>query len=484
MSITVDSIELVNFKSFQKESLKLNSLTVLIGPNGSGKTNFLEGVKLAFSVADYSTPINYPFMPFWGYSNAVYNYDEKNHIGFKIDFTIDFFHITYDLKFTGIGGTLNFLEEIINLEGYVQIKRDGSRFSIAYSENFLDKILKDGWVIKTIKNEPNGRGSKSKPKNRLNEVTLNQTYDGIDPSRSIFLEIPLSLTGIFSDQGKKSNYSLLFIYPPYPSKIIKSKDLGRLGIPIILPNPKRHKSISYMNPFDFPIFPLYSIFARYYEYYNNRSQRGKINNEKSVIFIRHDSIYGMKRPVPINYSSEGNINGERTVLWLFRYFTEHAGKIPERIQSALEVLFPGWQISFKTTEDGNVILQVSEIDQFGNTHSIMPPSLPDGFFKLILILTAVEMNPAILLIDELENSLHESILVYLIDSLRDSNITTIVTTHSPLVVNNVELSEIRILEKGINGTKIKTIDKPEEVKRKLIEMGVTPNDFWLYGEIA
>jgi predicted ATPase len=192
----------------------------------------------------------------------------------------------------------------------------------------------------------------------------------------------------------------------------------------------------------------------------------------------------MKRPVPINYALEGTINGERAVLWLFKYFTGHAGKVPDRIQSAIEDLFPGWQLSFKTTEDGNIILQVSETDQFGDIHSILPPSLPDGFFKLVLILTAVEMNPTILLIDEIENSLHESILDYLIDSLRDSHITTIITTHSPLVVNNVELSEIRILEREANGTKIKMINKPEEMKRKLLDMGITPSDFWLYGEIA
>lgn len=286
---------------------------------------------------------------------------------------------------------------------------------------------------------------------------------------------------IYRKSKEKDDYSLMFINLPINSR---SKGPSRNTIPVVSPVIKGRKSRSGALLDDFPIFFLYSIFGRDYTSSSIRFSKSTNDTERSVIFIRHDSIYGMKRPVPINYALEGTINGERAVLWLFKYFTGHAGKVPDRIQSAIEDLFPGWQLSFKTTEDGNIILQVSETDQFGDIHSILPPSLPDGFFKLVLILTAVEMNPTILLIDEIENSLHESILDYLIDSLRDSHITTIITTHSPLVVNNVELSEIRILEREANGTKIKMINKPEEMKRKLLDMGITPSDFWLYGEIA
>ena len=482
MPISVNSIDLENFKSFQKESLKLNSLTVLIGPNGSGKTNFLEGVKLAFSVADYGTPIDNPFLPFWGYSNAVYNYDDKNYIGFKIDFTIENFQITYELKFTGRGGLLNFLEETISLKNYLEIKRRGSKLSIEYSKHFFDRILKDGWILNELSEEITSRKlSTNKTRNRPKKFSINQTYDGIDPSRSIFLEVPLFPMTIYRKSKEKDDYSLMFINLPINSR---SKGPSRNTIPVVSPVIKGRKSRSGALLDDFPIFFLYSIFGRDYTSSSIRFSKSTNDTERSVIFIRHDSIYGMKRPVPINYALEGTINGERAVLWLFKYFTGHAGKVPDRIQSAIEDLFPGWQLSFKTTEDGNIILQVSETDRFENILCILPPSLPDGFFKLVLILTAVEMNPTILLIDEIENSLHESILDYLIDSLRDSHITTIITTHSPLVVNNVELSEIRILEREANGTKIKMINKPEEMKRKLLDMGITPSDFWLYGEIA
>ena len=73
---------------------------------------------------------------------------------------------------------------------------------------------------------------------------------------------------------------------------------------------------------------------------------------------------------------------------------------------------------------------------------------------------------------------------YVIDSLRDSSITTVVTTHSPLVINDVELSEIQILQRAANGTSVRIIEKPEELKKKLLDLGITPGDFWLYGKIA
>ena len=55
-----------------------------------------------------------------------------------------------------------------------------------------------------------------------------------------------------------------------------------------------------------------------------------------VIFLRHDSVYGMKKPVPLNCPPEGMLNGERSVLWLFQQFNQNGGRIPERIQMAME----------------------------------------------------------------------------------------------------------------------------------------------------
>jgi predicted ATP-dependent endonuclease of OLD family len=70
------------------------------------------------------------------------------------------------------------------------------------------------------------------------------------------------------------------------------------------------------------------------------------------------------------------------------------------------------------------------------------------------------------------------------DSLRESGVTTIVTTHSSMVVDRSELNELRIIEKIDGESIIKSISKPVQMKKKLLELGITPSDSWLYGELA
>lgn len=481
MPISINSIELENFKSYRKEILNLTPLSVLIGPNGSGKTSLLEGIRLAFDTATYKTPADYPFLPFWGYSNAVYNYEENNYIGFMFDFTIESFHLIYRSKLTGVGGALRFLEEAISLENFFEIRREGAKLSIKYNARYWEKLSKDKLLIDALSNivEYGQYGAYLESKSQKKFTNI-QNYDGLDDSRSIFAARIDPNMHYFLRARKERDYDISIMEPV----MMNPSNMKLQIIPIVTPfleeENRRRSTIGKVSP----IFILYSLFDNGSFAFSTPSGIGRGSQSRRIIFIRHDSIYGMKRPVPLNYSSEGVLNGERVVVWLFKHYNETGGKVPERIQRAIEDLFPGWQIAFRSTDEGNIIIQVRETDLYGNTHSIAPPSLPDGFFKLILILSAIEMKPTMLLIDELENSLHDTILEYLIDSLRDSGINSVLTTHSPLVVNDVDLSEIRILERDANGSKIKIVDKPEEMKKKLLELGITPSDFWLYGEIA
>ena len=164
---------------------------------------------------------------------------------------------------------------------------------------------------------------------------------------------------------------------------------------------------------------------------NSRNKMDRLR----VILVRHSSIYGMKEPVPLNRPYEGLLSGEVAISWLFNKFNENGGLFPEKIKRAMEDLFPNWQLGFRVTEDGNILLQIKEINPGSGTLTLLPPSIPDGLFKLLLIMTAIEMHPSILLIDEIENSLHDSIIQYVMDSLRESGVTTIVTTHSSMVVD-------------------------------------------------
>ena len=481
MKISINSIGIENFKSFRMEVVKLSPINVIIGSNSTGKTNLLEGIKLAFDVAAYRCPSDYPFIPYWGYSNAVREGDVDKHIGFSFDISIDSFNIKYKSRVTGVGGSLTFLEEIIYLENYLELRREGSRLSVKYDQKFLEKfstnrvLLDEAARLRTILFEGN-----LKEENPISRLKPLENFEGLDPSNSIFstnmgnrIYSSGTLTSIL-------NYELLFLSQTSRDAVSKGDPL----IPLVVPTVVDLSDVRRRKPPISPVQILFSLFGGRNYPIRVRSA-GRTNMfSSSVIFLRHDSVYGMKKPVPLNCPPEGMLNGERSVIWLFQQFNQNGGRIPERIQMAMEDNFPGWQIVFKITDDGNVVMQIKETDSYGNNRILAPPSLPDGFFKLLLILTAIEMKPAILLIDELENSLHNSMIEYVIDSLRDSSITTVVTTHSPLVINDVELSEIQILQRDANGTSVRIIEKPEELKKKLLDLGITPGDFWLYGEIA
>lgn len=73
-----------------------------------------------------------------------------------------------------------------------------------------------------------------------------------------------------------------------------------------------------------------------------------------------------------------------------------------------------------------------------------------------LFLNILSGSNSIMLIDEIENHLHPSLLRMLIKDLRNAeNVKVICTTHSPIVVNELELKELI----DVNGVKLSNLDE-------------------------
>ena len=148
------------------------------------------------------------------------------------------------------------------------------------------------------------------------------------------------------------------------------------------------------------------------------------------------------------------------------------GSWPERISRALEELFPGSSISVETKYN-HAFLIVRENDMI-----LPPPNIPDGLIKLITLMTAIELNPTILLIDELENSMHARMLEYVIDELNTLDIPVLIATHSPVVVDLVGPEKVIIVDKRpVTRTVIEKIEDPEKLSKKLKELGVALSDY-------
>ena len=130
------------------------------------------------------------------------------------------------------------------------------------------------------------------------------------------------------------------------------------------------------------------------------------------------------------------------------------------------------------TDDGRILLNVHD----GNT-ILHPSSIPDGFYKLLAILAAVQMGPKFLLIDEIEASLHAKMIDYVIDELIDCDSNVVITTHSPAVIDAVRLEDLILLERTNARTAARRVDSPERLREKLNDLGVTASEGWLYGKL-
>jgi predicted ATPase len=117
-----------------------------------------------------------------------------------------------------------------------------------------------------------------------------------------------------------------------------------------------------------------------------------------------------------------------------------------------------------------------------NNLELDPPSLPDGFYKILAVLAAIELKPSLLAIDEIENSLHKGALEFIFDELRNSESTVILTTHSSLVVDIVRLEDLLVVERSNEGTVLSRIKEPEKLRKKLAELKISQSDSWLFGE--
>ena len=195
-----------------------------------------------------------------------------------------------------------------------------------------------------------------------------------------------------------------------------------------------------------------------------------------IIILRHPNIRAIQEPVPIKREFMLNEDGSNLVNILHSLFIEKH-KLPDRIEYAIKLLFPKFQLSFDTTYPSNIFMKVFERDI-----ELLPPAVPDGFYKMLLILTAIEQKPSILAIDEIENSLHAEILEYVIDELKNSDTIVILTTHSPVVIDMVELEDLIIVEKN-EETKLRKVEDPDKVKSELEKLGITPSESWLYGKL-
>ena len=137
--ITIDSISINGFKSILESNIPLKNLNVLIGPNGSGKTNFLEFFIYMQKIIQPQLP-NYPFSDWGGFNNIAYNRNQDQIIEFKIKGIVENKNYVYICKSTGNDGIQHFIYESLVIDDICNMVRVNSSVTIEYPKALVNKI--------------------------------------------------------------------------------------------------------------------------------------------------------------------------------------------------------------------------------------------------------------------------------------------------------------------------------------------------------
>ena len=424
------TIHVENFKSLRDFKIIFKKFNVLIGPNGSGKTNVLELFKFASLCINPSGSPAYPFTPWWGFGNVVWSGNESLPICLEINFGIEEYAVRYRMEVSGLSGNCEFLKEELDIPGYLHIERRLRNAEYKLDQNFLKKVELQSPCIPLYYPEKSMSGLSSpltsEPYPSSKSILSSHTW------HPVLFESTFCLTLLNSSTSNKSRVLAI------PAPLVK--DNGGNKIPI-------------------------------QEYTSN------LFNEQNLVLLRQPNYNTLRQPPPANRPSVLEEDGNGLINILFRWYTRDNG-LPERFEQALEELFPHWQIRFTTTDDGRILLNVND------GHMLLsPPSIPDGFYKLLAILAAIELNPKFLLIDEMDTSLHARMIEYILDELQTCAANVVITTHSPVVIDAVELDDLVLLERSEGETVCKRIEDPDELNRQLHSKGITVSDNWIYGKL-
>ncbi|PSO06225.1 hypothetical protein B9Q04_17140 [Candidatus Marsarchaeota G2 archaeon BE_D] len=131
-------VRIKNFKSLENVEIGLEKLNVIVGPNGSGKTNLFEAFLFAKSTVRPSIYPPYPFLYWWGYKNMVYMHDISRNVEFGVSGEVKtregvLQSFSYSLAVNGAGEKLRIIEERLD-GGSFRITRMGSELKVYLHE--------------------------------------------------------------------------------------------------------------------------------------------------------------------------------------------------------------------------------------------------------------------------------------------------------------------------------------------------------------
>jgi len=459
LEILIKRVVIENFKSLEHVELDLRpGINLLVGPNAGGKSNLLEALYfLRLALVDGLRSVPYmPYVPhYWDPLDVVFMRDLSRTIRYQLDFLC---------RNPGKG-----VEHDVSLGVSFRVPPDRStilptEITISYGGDSVLLISEGGVEVKV----------------RENLFTEVKDHFKDDPNFSSFFEkfkivgrARGYLTfradpGLWVDLGTNLVLGVMRVIFPIPASMgfVGVEGIGSATlylppvgwVPLIFKVRPALKEVTkgFESPYPFPVATILDLLTAL----------------SHVVMLKHPDMRALREPQTLGEAEKLDVRASNLAPVLLSLMSK--GKL-SRIEEAITELFPGTRIR-PQPQHGRVALLVEE----GGVE-LPPPNVADGLLKVLAILAAVELGPSLLLIDELENSLHARLIEYVVDVLNSLDVPVLVATHSPAVVDLVGPERTIVVERGEGGgTRVSRIKDPEGLSRKLRELGVTFSDYVMY----
>ncbi|MFZ2410487.1 MAG: AAA family ATPase [Candidatus Methanoperedens sp.] len=424
-----------NFKSLHDCEIDIEKMNVVVGANASGKSNLIEAFRLLKKI--YVDKDSFPFLEWWGYDNVVWQRKEELPIIIGLLFDIEGYDVYFETNFTGMGGKFQILREVLDFKGYLKFEKKGEWMTVIHDVKFIDAVIK----------KPQEYDVSSEEK-----TVINKQKENLIKEARVRLGSEARLVDIIQEI-QEIGYGNELESAKLSYEIWDFEDWKILA-PVVHCETNDYSEDVYNVASEIILFTL-----------------------NKLLILYPLNIRSMKSPQPfrreeILKEDGGNIASVYHTIYL------KEGKIPEEIYNPLSMVFPKIDVRPHITDDGRVMIKF-----FEDGLELLPPNTSDGFYKILTVLTAIYLKPPLLIIDEIENSLHPSTLELILDTIKIGDTQAIITTHSPVVVDMTELSNIILVEKEQGESKFKRIKDPEKIKEFLIEKGITFSEGWIYGDL-
>ena len=476
LRILINRVIIRNFKSIRSLDLELlPGVNVLVGQNGSGKTNILEAIYFLYKSL-IEAPSRVPYMShapeYWSGKDLIFNRDPSRQVelGFGLE---EYARSTGTNCKRWMKSTLEYRA----LYGYDPVRDTivPTEHSYILNNDTIIKINNNNIIIevrgelarrlaraKNIFAQLERRGYKKM--RRGDDITLVLTKEmelaerpvlplrhSIIVTRALNKARRIAIVEIVALRGG-SGEAIKALIPVWAYE----KCLGNARGYRVYPSGDRESVSVFHGRATFPtIVHMGLLIPEIISYF---------------VLLKHPDIGAVSEPR--RFEGKTRIDPRaKNMADVFLTLRGRKGGRLEILEDLISRGFPGYSIRVESSH-GRVFLVAEE-----NGLDLPPPNMPDGLIKLVAIGLALESSPSLMLIDEIENSMHAVLLEVVFDALNSRDIPVLVATHSPLVIDLAGPERIILVRRTGDGTVAEKIPEPRRLSEVLESEGIVLSDY-------